>query len=56
VNGKLRETIGAPLGIFEKQAKKLALESEKIQKWLENKKIKKTIFVKDKLINFVIEE
>ena len=54
INGKLRDTIGTPLGISEKEAKKLALESEKIQKWLENKKIKKTIFVKDKLINFVV--
>jgi len=54
VSGKLRDTIGAPFGISEKQAKELALESEKIQKWLKNKKIKKTIFVKDKLINFVI--
>jgi len=55
INGRLRDTIGTPLGISEKQAKDLALKSEKIQKWLENNKIKKTIFVKDKLINFVIE-
>jgi len=55
INGKLRDTIGTPLGISEKQAKKLALESEKIQKWLKDKKIKKIIFVKDKLINFVVK-
>lgn len=54
INGKLRDTIGVPLEISEKQAKKLALESEKIQKWLRNKKIRKIIFVKNKLINFVV--
>ena len=41
-------------GISEKQAGESALESEKIQNWLQGKKIKKTIFIKDKLINFVI--
>jgi len=54
INGKKRDTVGTPLGISEKQAKNLALKSEKIQKWLKNKKIKKIIFVKDKLINFVV--
>jgi leucyl-tRNA synthetase len=54
INGKKRDTIKTPLGISKKQAKELALKSEKIRKWLENKKIKKIIFIKDKLINFVI--
>ena len=54
INGKLRDTIGTSLDISENQAKDLALKSEKIQKWLENKKIRKTIFVKNKLINFVV--
>ncbi len=54
VNGKLRDTISAPLDISEKQAKDLALKSPKIKKWLDGKKIKKMIFLKDKLINFVI--
>ena len=54
INGKLRDTIGAPVGISEKQAKKLALKSVKVQKWLENKKIRKIIFIPDKLINIVI--
>ena len=55
VNGKVRDTISASVGISEKQAKDLALKSEKIQKWLGDKKIKKTIFLKDKLINFVLQ-
>ncbi len=54
INGKVRDQIKAKRGISESQAKELALKSEKIQKWLQDKEIKKTIFVKDKLINFVV--
>ena len=54
INGKVRDQIEAPMGISEREAKELALTSEKIQKWLKGKKIQKTIFVKDKLINFVV--
>ncbi len=55
INGKVRDQIEAKKGISKSQARELALKSEKIQKWLKGKKIKKTIFVKDKLINFVVE-
>ena len=41
-------------GLTEQQAKIKAFESEKIQKKVENKKIKKAIFVQDKLINIVV--
>ncbi|HPV70628.1 MAG TPA: leucine--tRNA ligase [Candidatus Magasanikbacteria bacterium] len=54
VNGKLRETLEAAAEIGEDQAKILALQSPKIQKWLEGKEPKKVIFVKGKLINIVI--
>ncbi|MBZ9572584.1 leucine--tRNA ligase [Patescibacteria group bacterium] len=54
INGRVRDKIEVESGISESQAKKIALQSLKIKKWLLNKKIKKTIFVKDKLINFVI--
>jgi len=54
INGKTRDTIEASVGVSEKEARELALKSEKIQKWLEGKEVKKVIFVKDKLINFVV--
>jgi leucyl-tRNA synthetase len=54
VNGKVRDTISAPIDISEKEAKELALGSEKIQKWVEGKEIKKVIFVKNRLINLII--
>jgi len=54
INGKLRDQIKVPAGISEDEARKLALESEKIQKWIDGKEIKKIIFVKGKLVNIVV--
>jgi len=54
INGKVRDKIKTPADILEDSAKKIALESEKIEKWIEGKKIKKIIFVKGKLVNVVI--
>ncbi|MCK4524983.1 MAG: class I tRNA ligase family protein [Candidatus Andersenbacteria bacterium] len=54
VNGKLRDQIKVPTDISEEQAKKIALESEKIKKWIEGKEIRKVIFVKGKLVNVVV--
>ncbi|MDD5144520.1 MAG: leucine--tRNA ligase [Candidatus Pacebacteria bacterium] len=54
VNGKMRDKIIVPFGISEDEAKKLAISSEKVKNWLEDKEIKKVIFVPDKLINIVV--
>ncbi len=54
INGKLRDQIKAPVDISEEDAKKLALESEKIKKWIKRKEIRKIIFVKGRLINMVV--
>jgi len=54
INGKLRDTIKVLADILEEDAKKIALGSEKIKKWLEGKEIKKIIFVQNKIINIVI--
>lgn len=54
VNGKLRDTIEAKVGLSEEEAVKLAKARPKIGKWISGKKITRTIFVKDKLLNFVI--
>ena len=54
INGKVRERIEADLGLSQKEAEKKALKSEKIKNWVGVKKIKKIIFIPDKLINIVI--
>ena len=55
INGKLRDTIEVDADISENDAKKVVLESEKIKKWTEGKKIIKIIFVKGKLVNVVVK-
>ena len=54
VNGKTRATLRVERGISEEEAKEKALKDERVDRYLEGKEIKKTIFVKDRLINFVI--
>ncbi|PIR72136.1 MAG: leucine--tRNA ligase [Candidatus Nealsonbacteria bacterium CG10_big_fil_rev_8_21_14_0_10_36_24] len=54
INGKVRDKIGVEADIPEDEAKKIALSQEKVLKWTKDKKIKKTIFIPRKLINFVI--
>jgi leucyl-tRNA synthetase len=53
VNGKVRDTVKVNQGATEEEVKPVSLESEKVKKWVKKEDIKKTIFVKDKLINFV---
>ena len=54
VNGKVRGRIETAVDISEKELRGLALSQEKIKKWIEGKKIKKTVFASGKLINFVV--
>lgn len=54
INGKLRDTLVVSAEISEEEAKKLVLESEKIQKWLNGQTPKKVIYIKGKLISIVI--
>ncbi len=54
INGKARDTLKMPAGADEKDVKKKALQSKKVKKWTKEEKIKKIIFLKDKLINFVV--
>jgi leucyl-tRNA synthetase len=54
INGKVRDKIEAKFGITQKEAEKLVLKSEKIKALLGESEIKKTIFVPNKLINFVV--
>jgi len=54
INGRMRDKIEVEVNISEKKAKEIALSQEKIKKWIGDKEIKKTIFVSNQLINFVI--
>jgi leucyl-tRNA synthetase len=53
VNGKVRASFKAEVGISEKEAREVALEMPEVSKWL-IKAIKRVIFVKDKVINFIV--
>ncbi len=54
VNGKVRDKITVNADITEDEAKEKALESEKVQKHIGGKEIRKVIFVQGKLISIVV--
>ena len=54
INGKVRANISIALDATEDQVKEIVLANETIQKWVENKPLKKLIFVKGRMINIVI--
>ena len=54
VNGKVRDKIKVLADITEDEAKSKALESEKIQKWLDGRAPKKVIYIKGKLVSVVV--
>ena len=54
INGKKRGLIEAKQNIQEKDLIELVLADKKLVKYLENKEIKKKIYIKDKLINIII--
>ena len=54
INGKKRDLLSVDKSLDEKEVLDLINNNEKINKFLANKEIKKTIYVKDKLINLII--
>jgi len=54
INGKTRNVIETKKDLNEENLVKIIKIDNKIKKFIENKDIKKIIFVKNKLINFVI--
>jgi len=54
INGKVRANIAIDLDATEAQVHEIVLNNAFIQKWIEEKPIKKLIFVKGKMINVVI--
>ena len=56
INGKKRSTIKSTKNINEQTLIQLIKKNEKIKKFLKNKKIFRTIYVKDRLINLIIKQ
>ena len=54
INGKMRDKVLTQKGISQKEAEKTILIREKIKDLVADKKIKKIIFVPDRLINIVL--
>ncbi len=54
VNGKLRGTIEAALGIAQDEAVALANNQDNVARYLEGVTIRKTIYVPNRLLNFVV--
>ena len=55
INGKLRSRLNVKLGIEEKEVIKLAQEDNKVLELIKNKNIIKTIYISNKLVNFVVK-
>jgi leucyl-tRNA synthetase len=53
VNGKVRDKVEVPVSIGEREAIELALSREQIQRHLEGKEVKKTIYVPERLVSIV---
>jgi len=54
VNGKVRSRIEIPASFSDKEIEVAALEDERVQKFIGDKKIKKIIVVRKKLVNMVV--
>ncbi len=55
INGRTRDVINVTKDLNELELNKIITKSSKANKYLENKKIIKTIFVKNKIINYLIK-
>jgi len=54
INGKTRDILSIKKDLVEKELNKIIVENSKAKKYLENKKIIKTIYVKNKILNYII--
>ena len=54
INGRTRDVLEFGKDTSEEEVNKIILKGSKAKKYLENKKIKKTIFVKNKILNYII--
>jgi leucyl-tRNA synthetase len=56
VNGRLRDRINVPVSITEREARELALRSERIRRYLEGGEVAKIIYVPRRLVNIVVKQ
>lgn len=54
VNGKVRDIVTASRAISQDQAMELAMQREKVQKWVADNEPSRVVFVPGKLINFIM--
>ena len=54
VNGRLRDKLQVPVDIAEEEAKRLALASAKVQTYISDKQIARTLYVPGRLVNVVL--
>lgn len=54
INGKVRSHIDVTGSLPEEQIKKMAFDDEKVQRHLEGKNVRKTVYVPGKIINIVV--
>jgi leucyl-tRNA synthetase len=55
VNGKVRDRMTAPVTVSEDDAKKIAMNMEKVKSFVEGKHVIKVIYVPGKLVNIVVK-
>ena len=55
INGKTRDILEVKKDLSEQSILKIVLKSTKIKKYTENKEIFRTIFVKNKIVNYIIK-
>lgn len=55
INGKVRDILKVKMDLSEEAVKQIIQSSKKIKKYLDKKTIRKTIFVPNRLINFVVD-
>ncbi|MBD3410957.1 MAG: leucine--tRNA ligase [Ignavibacteriales bacterium] len=55
INGKLRASLPAPIGIPKEKALEMAKNDERVMKFLEGKTIVKEIYVPNKIVNLVVK-
>jgi len=54
VNGKIRAKIKTEKGKSEQEIREIVFNNENIKKWIKDKKIKKFIYIKDKIVSIVV--
>ena len=54
INGKTRDIITVKKDLMEKDIDNFILKHSKAKKYIESKKVSKTIFVKNKIINYIV--